>query len=225
MTVRTLLTRTMSLIGVIGSGEAMSAAESADALLSANDLLETWSTEGLMLYKFEKVASNISSGDVSEAYTQDPANIEYAMQLISGVETPVRILTHKEWASIADKTSTGSIIESIFIQGANSGALIFPYPVPSANVVINLYRKTTLTAFASLDTALAWPQGYGRAFRFALAGDLAPEYGKELSPKIEQTARESKAYLKRLNSKPVKLKSDAYGLSSKGVNYDINGAG
>jgi hypothetical protein len=51
-----------------------------------------------------------------------------------------------------------------------------------------------------LTTALAFPPGYLRAFKYNLACELAPEFGVEPSPTVSRIAMTSKRNLKRINS-------------------------
>jgi hypothetical protein len=53
---------------------------------------------------------------------------------------------------------------------------------------------------ATLDTNLAFPPGYLRAFRFCLACELAAEFGVEPSPQVQRIAMTSKRDLKRINN-------------------------
>ena len=57
-----------------------------------------------------------------------------------------------------------------------------------------------LTNPAALDTVLAFPPGYLRAFRYNLACELAAEFGVEPSPQVQRIAMYSKRNLKRINN-------------------------
>ena len=65
------------------------------------------------------------------------------------------------------------------------------------------------------------PPGYSRALRYNLALEWAPEFGKPVDQTILMVANESKAEIKRQNTQPVYMVSDALGLvGPKG--FDIN---
>ena len=51
-------------------------------------------------------------------------------------------------------------------------------PVPDAALTITLVHDEAFTALASVSTSLSFPPGYERALRYALAVELAPEFGK-----------------------------------------------
>jgi hypothetical protein len=53
---------------------------------------------------------------------------------------------------------------------------------------------------ALLNTTLAFPPGYLRAFRYNLACELAAEFGVEPSPSVQRIAMTSKRNVKRINA-------------------------
>ena len=65
-----------------------------------------------------------------------------------------------------------------------------------------------LSTLAALTTSLSLPPGYERALRYALALELAPEYGRQVSEIVMAAAVESKAAIKRMNIAPAYLQVD-----------------
>jgi hypothetical protein len=60
-----------------------------------------------------------------------------------------------------------------------------------------------LTAFASLDTPVAFPPGYERALQKNLSLELAPGYRDcQVTPALAQQAEQSLALLKLANTRP-----------------------
>ena len=55
---------------------------------------------------------------------------------------------------------------------------VYVVPVPDTALTITLVHDEAFTALASVSTSLSFPPGYERALRYALAVELAPEFGK-----------------------------------------------
>lgn len=69
-TVRDIIAGSLRLISVVAAGETPTAQEQADALVSLNDMIETWSNEGLMIFKTDREVFPLTSGKSS--YTIGP---------------------------------------------------------------------------------------------------------------------------------------------------------
>jgi hypothetical protein len=221
-TVRDVVKRSMRLLGAIAAGEAPSADEQADALSALTTMLDSWSLEGLIVYakareEFTLTASQSSytfgtSGNFNSAR---PIRIEIATvkQVGSSIEIPIEIVTLAEWAGISDKTVTSNFPRRIYPEGTYPLETVNVWPVPSEGASLVLHSWKPLSTLASVDTTITFPPGYQRAIEYNLAVELAPEFGKSISPEILNTAIESKDNLKVINTKPEYLSCDPAVLS------------
>lgn len=223
MTVRELIRKSMLLIGAISSGESLSADEASDGLSSLNDLLDSWSTDGLLIpamvrEEFDLVAAQASYtiGTGGNFNTSNPQIIEEARLLdVSGLtpyELPLKIYNVQEFADLTQKTLTTSQPEALYFSRGTPLSTITLYTVPSVANKLVLYSRKALTNFANINDTIELPAGYQRALRYNLALELAVEYGKAPSDYIMVTAQELKAQLMRVNLDPVYLKSDIQGI-------------
>jgi hypothetical protein len=223
MTVRELIRKSMLLIGTISSGENLSADEAADGLASLNDLLDSWSTDGLLIpamareeFTLTPSQASYTIGTSGNFNTTNPQIIEEARLLeTSGTafEIPIKIYSVQEYADIKIKTLTSSQPEALYFQRASPLSTIYLYPVPSTANKLVLYSRKALSNFASVNDSIALPPGYQRALRYNLALELAVEYGKQAREEIVMTAQDLKAQLMRVNADPLYLKSDILGLN------------
>lgn len=220
MTGRDLVTASLRLIGVLASGEAADSDEATDGLATLNRMVSAWSTEGLLIYS--KVREELtlvagtqsytmgSSGDLN---TTRPLKIEAAaieLQSTSPAqEVPVKVITFQEWAAIRTRAISMSIPTHLYPDYANPLVTLNLYGNPSVAEHLVLYSWKSLTSISTLDTSLAFPPGYEEALVFNGAIRLAPEYSKSTRPEIVEIAKESKATIKRLNSKPYFLDCDS----------------
>jgi len=71
-----------------------------------------------------------------------------------------------------------------------------------------------------LATALSFPPGYLRPFRYCLACEIAAEIGVEPSPQVSRIAMTSKRNLKRINN-PDDIMSLPYSIVGTRQRYNI----
>ena len=77
------------------------------------------------------------------------------------------------------------------------------YQSPQTAGELHLFTDTILNDFGTLTNPINLPQGYARALKKNLAVELAPEYGKGVSPTLLRQADESLKMIKSLNSNPA----------------------
>jgi hypothetical protein len=230
MTVRELIRGSLRLIGAIGTGDTPSAEEQADALSVLNEMLESWSTENLIIHAKVREAFTLTAGQASRTLgpsgnfnTTRPIDIEVAKiedQSASPVfETPVDIINTKEWADISDKAVQSSLPTKLYVEWTNPLLTLYFWPVPSAANKLVLYSLKPLTSFSSPNDLVTLPPGYQKALRYNLALELAGEYGRPISDFVLLQADDSKGNIKRKNIKPLYMDCDA-GVLSTGSRFD-----
>lgn len=77
------------------------------------------------------------------------------------------------------------------------------YPNPSIAAEVHLFTDLIFTEFANLNQNVNFPQGYTRAFKKLAALELAPSWGKSVTPQLQRQAAEARAFIKRLNASPI----------------------
>lgn len=82
------------------------------------------------------------------------------------------------------------------------GQLSF-YQAPSDAGELHLFTDVLLTNFATVDTDVRMPQGYVRMIKWALAKELAPQFGKEWGPTHNKNLNDAMNNVKQLNRQPV----------------------
>lgn len=223
MTVRELIRKSMLLIGAVSTGESLSADEAADGLSSFNDLLDSWSTDGLLIPSTVREEFTLVPGQASYTIgtsgnfnTSNPQIIEEARLLnvtaTPNYELPIKIYNVQQYADIKQKSLSTAFPEALYFVRNSPLSTIYLYTVPSSANKLVLYSRKALSNFTSVNTEITLPAGYQRALRYNLALELAVEYGKQPSEYVFMTARELKAQLMRVNTEPVYLRSDLMGL-------------
>lgn len=201
-----LITGAMRLIGVLAVGETPTADEADGALDALNDVLETWSTENLAVYGSSNATFNTVGGQAvytigpGGSWNADrPQDINDAYCTVQGVDFPVGIWGQEEYNSVGLKTMQQPIIERLLYVNENPLGKVTLFPVPSQAIPITLTMNRILTSVPTLATTMVLPPGYMLAIKHALAILLAPDYGRIVTQEVTDTAKMSKANIKRAN--------------------------
>jgi hypothetical protein len=200
----------LRLLGVLAEGETPSAATSQDALNALNQMIDSWNTERLAVFSTQDQVFSWLPGLISRTlgptgdfvgnrpillddatYFKDPA---------SGISYGIKIINQQQYDGIAVKTVTSTYPQVIWVNMSYPDIEMYVYPVPTKTLEWHFISVEELTQPALLSTALAFPPGYLRAFRYNLACEFAPEFGIEPSPTVSRIAMASKRNLKRINN-------------------------
>lgn len=232
MTGLQLIEGSLRLIGVLAEGESLSANGANDALDSFNAMLDSWSNESLIVFPDLREVFALSSVGLSQTYTwgtggtlnsSRPMRVKKALIQLSSATTPteipVELLTMEEYASVILKTLQSNFPLYAYIDDAYPTRNVNVWPVPTDSTNSLVFYSTKPLTQASLNVALSLPPGYLRALRYNLAIELAPEYGKVIPDPVTAIAIESKAAVKRNNTKPRYLVVDS-ALRSGGSVYN-----
>jgi hypothetical protein len=199
-----IIERALTDLTVLEGGGSASAQESADGLIYLNDLIQSWSNEGLTIYA-NTVDTLTLTGAVS--YTMGtggtfsvarPVSVKSAYCTYSGYDYPVDIISRDQYEAIADKDATSDIPTCVYVNYTYPYATVYVYPVPSSGT-LSLSSDKPLTEQATAATVLSMPQGYERALRLNLAVELMPQYGL-MNQAIIAMAMKAKADIKRVNA-------------------------
>lgn len=199
-----LIKTAMRLIGVIAAGETPSAEEATDGLRALNDVLERWSIESLAVYGslpkvFATVAgqSTYTVGTGGNWNTDRPVSIDNMYTTINGFDYVATEWSLEQYNSVGLKTQRQPYAQRwVFINDAPLAQIIL-WPTPSAAVPITIDMPRLLTQVATIATTLTLPPGYVSALQYAVAEELAPQYGSPID--ISARARATKALIKRAN--------------------------
>jgi hypothetical protein len=200
----------LRLIGMLAEGEVPSAATSQDALLALNQMIDSWTTERLSIFStIDQVYNWPAStrirtlGPTGDFVGQRPVLLDdatYFRDASTNVSYGIKMINQEQYNNIAVKTVTSTYPQILWYNATYPDIEIYLYPVPSRVLEFHFVSVSPLSAPAALDTDLAFPPGYLRAFRYNLACELAPEFGVEPSAQVRRIAMYSKRNLKRINN-------------------------
>jgi hypothetical protein len=207
-----------------------------EALAALNSMIDSWNIERLMIYAVLRSVFTLvaSDGDYSIGPSGDwlvdsrPSRVEKAGLIdISNpaqpLELPIEVLTLDKWKAITLKSLASTLPLSLYYdQNLDVGSgMVYVWPVPTVANQVALYLWRSLLMFQSVEEAFDVPQGYLRALKYNLAVELAPSYENAvLSPRVVQTAAESKARIKSLNAPSLVMRCDSGLLNNSGGGSD-----
>jgi hypothetical protein len=222
-TVRKLITGSMRLLGLVQANQAPTDAEIQQGIRALNVMIDSWSNDRLMIFKLQPYyfltaagQQNYTLGPTGDWVVQRPMNIEQAyVNLTSSVgnqlqttSLPISKANDSQWASIVTKYVQTQIPNIFYDNGNYPNRTISLYPIPTGTIEIVLWLWQPLLTFANIDEVISFPKGYVRCIRFNLATELAPDFGKEASAIVKDTAINTKMNLAAINSTPQYARMD-----------------
>lgn len=218
VTASTMIQRALRLTGEKVPGGTLSTAEQTDYLYDLNSMMDSWSTERLLVYQllqesFALTASvgtyTIGSGGAfnttrptmigDPCFARDAANYDW----------PIKIVSAQQYGQLALKTLSGTYPQYLFYDTAMVSGLatirLYPQPIAGLTLYINSWKQ--LQQFATINDAIALPPGYQRAIEYNFCVEVSGGY-KAVAPEVAKIARESKAAIRALNAPTGTMRMD-----------------
>lgn len=221
MTVLDLIKMAMLTIGVLADGEAPSASQLQDAIMTLNFLLDTWSTEKLYIYSITQDVFNLVGGQqvyqmgtgAPDVNSPRPIFIEtMSVRIYPGspqqIDIPLAIFDIDQWARISVKTTQSVFPTRVWPDFQFPYAKLNMWPIPTQNNQIYMTSYKPLTSLPLSSTSFSMPPGFSEAVMYNLAIRLCPMYGKSASSEVLGLAQSSKARLKISLSKTMLMRAD-----------------
>lgn len=220
-----LIKGALRTLNVYASGEEPSADEAQDSLVIANQMLDAFNGEGLMIFtttiKDFPLNSNqqiytLGAGgnfNMPRPATIDRASIVLLANPLQPLEYTIPIYTTQDWQEkVPIKNVPGNLPLLVYDDGNFPLRSLTFWPVASDSTLFRLYAWQALTQFDDLQTVVSYPPGYLEMLRYNLAVRLAPEFQAVISPEVAMLAQTSLARVKSNNadnaSDDVQLHSD-----------------
>ena len=226
-TVNDLITQSLRLIGVLAGNEVPTSTEANIGLTELSNMLDAWALDSLLNYaKVNETFTFIPNQQIyqmgqgagADFNTVRPMKIENAdfQMTVSGSSTiyhlQIEELNQTQWSALTAPNTTSSIPTKLFVNYAYPNAYLYFWPMPNAANTLYLWSWKPLSSqlsLSTLTTTVAIPPGYLKAIVWNLAVNLSPQFGKNLPAIVVEQAVALKADIKRMNTKPVLLGTDA----------------
>lgn len=203
-TARDLITRALKACRILAPGESPSASEAADAFMIMNMMLSSWSTDSLNIYANTLENFSLVSGTASYTIgtgqtfnTTKPITIQTMYVRSGSIDYPITSMNDVDFANEIAMKSVRAIPYYYNFNNNYPTSIIQFYPVPDQNYQLFILSEKPLSAIASLDTVISFPDGWEYAIVYNLAMLLFPEYQQPIDPAIAKIAGDSKKSIKR----------------------------
>jgi hypothetical protein len=232
MTALDLITSSLRLLNVLAAGETLDVGAANDALEVFNSMLDAWNADSLAIFTtrsddfpFVLGQQSYTIGTGGDFDIPRPPQIDSMSAILltdpsNPVEVPLVSYSVEQWQQgIPVKNVDSSFPQIYYDDGGFPLRRIFFWPIPTTQPnSVRIYSWQALAAAATLQSDISFPPGYKEAFRFNLAGRLAPEYNVAVPPAVATIAIQGLARVKTMNAPELTLRSDLIG-SVDGYNY------
>lgn len=224
-------------LGIVAEGETPTSAQMNSGFNKLNIMLDSWAARNLLTTAETEESFSLVGG--IGTYTIGPSVAApnfitgKPLQILSayihdgyGNDTPVNIITREEYNLFELKTNQGTPRNLFYDPGATQQAsqigTIKLYLVPDSTIAYALVIVTekSFTEFASLTSLITFPPAYKKAFITNLEIEMAPQYGKSISPETAKAASDSLEIIETINSANKTMVMDT-GLPSRTRVADI----
>ena len=226
-----LITRALRLVGAVATGETANSNDALEALDDANDMLDQWSLEDLMLYYDKVVTLPLVAGQIQ--YSIGPTGTDLVevrpIELLAcnyrdsqDLDVAVNVVSMGDYQRIVQKETPNTIPNTVAYQPTNPDGTIFVWPPPQAGYELRLLVNSLFTRIAELNDDVPLPIGYNECFLYGLAERLCIQYGRaEMLDTISERSRMAKLSVKRKNVKKSTMLIDPSFLPRRSGTYNI----
>jgi hypothetical protein len=202
-----IISDSLQLLGVIGSGETATANDITLCSNFLNKMVKAWQAQGIHLWK--QTTQSVTLVAETYSYTLSPRPLEVISSRYhysSGLDREMKKLGRSEYDRLPTKTtSTGPSTAFHYTPGLTSGTLLI-WPVPTSSETSDTVVVTYMQSIEDFDAAgdnPDFPAEWLECLTFNLAVKVAPAFGITLSkanPDIVMNAQQSLADLQAWDS-------------------------
>jgi len=230
ITARTLVGDAHRLLGLANSGNVLPEAVYQDNLRTMNQMIESWSIERLAIFNTQDQVFvwpvdqiNQTLGPTGDFVGNRPILLDdstYYRDPGTNVSFGIKMINQQQYDGIAVKTVTSTYPQVMWVNMEYPNIAMTIYPKPTRALEWHFISVDELTQPATLNTDLAFPPGYLRAFTYNLAMEIAPEFNVEPSVQVKRIAMSSKRNIKRVNA-PDDIMSLPYALVATRQRFNV----
>jgi hypothetical protein len=210
-------------IGAIVPGEQATAAEMQDALITLNQMLDSWQAQRLFVYAIQRyvytptvLKQTYAVGAGGDINIPRPANIPMVGVInqpgsTEPIELALDMINEQQWRDIPVKNTSGALPLQCWDDCQFPQRNLNLWPIPSVSVNFALYIWQQIAQFTDTNITLySFPPAYLRAIRYSLALELALEFpgDPQLIPGVAKLAEDAVTIIKSINRPSLKMACD-----------------
>lgn len=229
-TLKQLVIEALRAVGAAEPGEEPEAHSVSDALALAQDMLDSWSNERLLVPLLTRESFPLLA---QRSYTMGPGGdfdtarpltlVSAVLKDPTGLERPLILASRNQWDNLGLKDSV-AIPRFLYFHDEYPLASLEFSSIPTAGDTLELVSQKTIAELGALTDSLELPPGYNRLFRLGLTIEVAPEYGFAVSNETIGAFQQAWIGIKRTKAanRSMQMRVDP-ALRSGRRHYDING--
>lgn len=208
MTAKEIIRAALRQISAVGALEEPTDADYSACLEYLNNLGDSWSAEGMMIFGYSREEFTLVAGTSSYTIgsgatfnTNRPAYIDSAQLQYpnENVDYDVEIVPQNKFDMASLKTTQGQPT-MLFYNPTYPNGTIYLFYTPDQAYTLRLNMRARLGSLSTINTTVSFPEEYRRALVFNLAQDIANMYGFAVPQDVVRLARESKTIVMSRNA-------------------------
>jgi hypothetical protein len=230
-TLKKLINASLRKCGALASGEEAAPADLADAQDTLQQLLDSWSNDGLLVHALTHETfttlgqASYTIGTGGDLNTARPMAIVHARIMNGGYhEKPIQIVDANVWADLAIKNAATTFPDYLYYEPTYPLGKIYLSAPDIAGDNLKLITQKTLGSIPALTAEFSLPPGYERLIVLGLSIEVSPDYGRPVDPTVAALFQVAYSSMKRKNaaSRGQTLKVDPALAGAARGTYDIN---
>jgi hypothetical protein len=215
-TAQDIIRSALLLNGAVAADQTLSQTDLDDGLVTLNNMIESWSLDGTVVYSVTQYTTPTTAGVDSVVLTTRPLKILAArITDTAGIDHAIAEVGWDDYSIISNKAVQSAFPLVFWCDYAFPAPTVKFWPVPTYAYTLTFMVHLPFYGFDALDSTVVFPPGFERALRYNLAVEMA-QYGGALPPKVEDIARESLMLLKVTNSRQTTLQNDSVFINRAG---------
>jgi hypothetical protein len=218
LTLQNIIDLAAKEIGVEASGESLAPEEYTDATNLLNEMIASWDLMRINIYASVLTQYTVTGSRTTPymlgaggtdfgSNTTRPVSVRTAVFVYSLLRFPLEILALEQWERITEQARLGVVVDKFYYDNGYPIALCYLNPWPNNAGILELGTWEQLTQFTwtsppTSPPTFDFPPGFQRALVLNLAVEMAPMFGRQISPALGKIAQDSMQALQGLNLPP-----------------------
>ncbi len=206
-----VITQAFKKINALGNWEALDTPRLNDGINTLEPILKHYASMGMPLWAIDKwtvfmsaftTPAGIELGIGAPTYNMIPAPLKviHAYRTVNTYDVPLQLYTNVDYQNLSNKGAFGTPI-GLYYKPKGALGTLQCWPLPSADIqasgTITIFYQRPFQDAGTSTATLDFPQEWSRTLILALACDLAPNYGLDMTQR-QQLEKQKEESLKEI---------------------------
>jgi len=221
VTAQQMIDDALTEIGVLADGETARAPMAQRALRILNrDIVEPWNSTAYFATHRLIVTGTFTASQTTRTigpggnFPVTPMRPDELLQAhwvdTNGQRVPIEVRSPDWYAALEDPTRTGSRVTDVAYFATPLLGTMYPWPVPEANVSVEIETLSYLERFPDLITPVDLANGYESAVVYTLSERCCKPFGRPIPDELPEHARRARDVVRSLHMKAKRISTIPY---------------